>query len=90
VAVAGPIGKSTTRRMIEHLADTKNEISQASGTREGAASPYDVLLALTELTTQPVAVIECGGSDELQLCDHVKTSAALPFDALIAPAEPEI
>lgn len=68
VAVTGPIGKSTTRRMIEHLASEKFPADAVAGHRSDV-SPYDALLVLTDLTDQAVAVVECGGTEDLATCD---------------------
>ncbi len=74
IAVVGPIGKSTTRRMIEHLAEAKFPAGAIAGQRNIAqqqfkVTPYDALLVLTDLTDQAVGIVECSCTEDLRACD---------------------
>lgn len=69
VAVSGPIGKSTTRRMIAHLA-TARFPSQAIATHVPELGCVGELeLTLANLANEPACVLECNSATDVRLCD---------------------
>ncbi len=68
VAIAGPIGKSTTRRMIAHLAELKFPAA-AIVTQAEVDPDRQVEFSLANLGDEKLAILECWSSNQVQLCD---------------------
>lgn len=64
VAVTGPIGKSTTCRIIRHLAELRFADSDIVEQRE-RTTLWDTLLVLANLSSEGLAIVECDSPEQL-------------------------
>ncbi|MDA7978996.1 MAG: Mur ligase family protein [Pirellulales bacterium] len=95
IALSGPIGKSTTRRMIEHLATVRFSADRVAAQPSIDEDQWSVPLLLANLGNQAAAVVECHTDEQLCLCDPtmaVLTShpTTAGFGREIVSAEPTL